>query len=648
MSRKTQIAAAALAAVLLGAFFLVSCVWAASASDPEPSPYISRVSLPDGATMRIGKGEINSIAYSPDSRRIAAASSIGVWIYDAGFGKEIALLGGHTSGFSSAAYSPDGKRIVSTSSTWDDTIRVWDAASNRAEDALLYTLPQNARTAAYSPDGKTIASGGSDNAIRLWNADDGALLNTLEGHTYTVRSVAYSPDGKRIVSGSLDGTARIWDAESGDLLRVLEGHKRDVRSVAYSPNGKRIVSGSMDGTARIWSSDTGGLLHILDKESKTGWGKVYSVAYSMDGRLIACGGYYGGLIEIRMWNANGSPRRPFELNVGPNYVAFSPDGHSLAAGHHRGIYIWNIEIGERVHTISGHNNNAYYTMFTPDGKGFAAAGSSEPLRIWDLETGELLKRFLPAGGQCGAFSPDGNLVAIASLGMIHIVDVETASRNLLRTGLDINALAFSPDGKTLVSSSSDATIRIWNVSTGALLKAFKGHTKGVNSAAYSPDGKTIVSAGANKTVRIWNAATGALLNTLEGHTRDVNSAAYSPDSKTIVSAGNDSAVRIWNAESGAPLHTLEGHRGDVNSAAYSPDGNTVASGNDDNTVRIWNAETGALLNTLEGHMGSVRWVGYSSDGKTLASASDDGTVLIWDVSNLMGSGGEAPEGDGMN
>ena len=616
----------------ISALLWLGCVSAASGAEAEPSPYISRLSLPDGAKMRIGKGRITRIAYSPDSRRIAAASSIGVWIYNAGYGKEIALLRGHNGYVTSTAYSPNGTRIISSSS--DNTILIWNAETGTILNALNGHT-NVVHSTAYSPDGKTIVSGGRDNTIRLWNANDGALLNTLEGHMDDVNSTAYSPDGKTIVSGSDDGTARIWDAESGALLRVLEEHADDVNSTAYSPDGKTIVSGSDDGTARIWDAESGALLHILEKENKTDSAKVRSVAYSMDGRLIASGGIFFKTIEIGMWYANGSPRSPFRSNTSPNYVAFSPDGHNLASGNPSGIYIWNIEIGERIHTISGHDSDVDYAMFTPDGTGIAAADWSEPLRVWDLETGELLKSVRNAEGSSGAFSPDGRLAAAAHGREMRIIDVETDSviHTLKGHAHNIEALTFSPDSKAIASVSADKTIRIWDAATGAPLKTLEGHASYVHSAAYSPDSKAIVSASADKTIRIWDAATGAPLKTLEGHTDFVYSAAYSPDGKAIVSASADKTVRIWDAATGAPLKTLEGHTDFVLSAAYSPDGNTVASGSRDNTVRIWDAAAGALLKTLEGHTRRVKWVGYSPDGKTLASASMDGTVLIWDVSD---------------
>jgi WD40 repeat protein len=144
---------------------------------------------------------------------------------------------------------------------------------------------------ALSPDGRTIVSGSLDRTVKVWDAHDGRLLRSLEGHTDSVNAVAVSPDGRFIVSGSDDKTVKVWDAASGRLLRSLDGHTDRVRAVAVSPDGRTIVSGSHDRTIRAWDLVSGESRVLFWNDAA-----IFSLALSGDGQLLACGDKSG-----RVW-----------------------------------------------------------------------------------------------------------------------------------------------------------------------------------------------------------------------------------------------------------------------------------------------------------------------------------------------------------
>ena len=273
------------------------------------------------------------------------------------------------------------------------------------------------------------------------------------------------------------------------------------------------------------------------------------------------------------------------------------------------------------------------------------------------------------------YSPSGQLLAVASSIGIYLYDSRDLSQiRFIDTGFWINSVAFSPDGQTLASGSTDNTIQLWNVSDGSLLSTLSGHSYSVLSLAFSPDGQTLASGSSDNTIKLWHVSDGSLMNTLSGHSDSVKSIAFSPDGQTLASGSADNTIKLWSVSDGSLqqtlygrtdsvdsiafspndqllasssgdgtiiwrisdgslLHTLSGHTDWVNSVAFSPDGQTLASGSYDKTIKLWRISDGSLLQTLDGHSNSVMSVAFSQDGQTLASGSFDNTIKLWRVSD---------------
>ena len=448
----------------------------------SPAQDYTRRNLPEGALARLGKGPIHTLAHSSDGTRLAVASSIGIWIYDAHTGAEIALLTGHTDWIRSVSFSPDGRTLVSGS--WDRTIRLWDVATGTLKDTLAVDYIDNL---AFSPDGTTLAGGGSDK-VHLWDVAADTLKNTytLPGHSWGVYSLAFSPDGTTLASGD-NGTIRLWDVATGTLKDTLTGHEgvatgeginSFVYSVAFSPDGTTLASGGADETVRLWDVATGTSIATL-KVTEPGINWVWSVAFSPDGTTLASSGWDQS--SLHLWDIpTGTPIATFKVGVGS--LAFSPDGEILASGSRDGtIHLWDVVSGAPIRTLEEHTSYVNSVSFSPDGK-ILVSGSGSPydddntVRLWDVDTGQ----------------------EIAILrGHKHVV----------------NSVAFSPDGKILASGSGDwgtarggddRTVRLWDVDTGQEIATLRGHKHVVSSVAFSPDGKILASGSGDTTILLWD------------------------------------------------------------------------------------------------------------------------------------------------
>ncbi|GAX72581.1 hypothetical protein CEUSTIGMA_g37.t1 [Chlamydomonas eustigma] len=203
---------------------------------------------------------------------------------------------------------------------------------------------------------------------------------------------------------------------------------------------------------------------------------------------------------------------------------------------------------------------------------------------------------------------------------------------------DVISLAFRPDGKQLVTASSDGSVRAWDLASGQCMAVLEGHRAGVTCVSYHPKGTLVASSSADRTTCIWDMGTGQSMLTLEGHSGEVSCCVFRPgDGYYLATASSDGTVRLWEVSTGKGDVRLKAHDMHVCSLAYSPSGTTLATASEDGSVKLWNLLGNQCIRTLDVHMHqkgySVWCVAFSPDGTRLATGSRDGTVRLFDISN---------------
>ncbi|MER7565410.1 WD40 repeat domain-containing protein [Streptomyces sp. NPDC097941] len=628
---------------------------------------ISIVNAPLATPLTGHTGAVYLTSFSPDGKLLATASyDRTVRLWDLGDRRHPKALGeplaGGTSWVSSAVFSPDGRTLASAGD--DGRIRRWDLTDPGRPKPLGAPLTGHRGTIyliAFSPDGRTLASAGEDRTVRLWNTRDAKEPPVvLTGAGAAVRSVAWSPDGRTLAAGGDDNTVRLWN--TGDPRRpraygkVLKGHTGLVHSVAFSPDGTELATGSADDSVRLWDVSDPAHPGPVGSPLTGHSGPVWSVAFSPDGRLLAAASADS---TASLWNVS-DPAYPSQVGEplagasGEMYaLGFSPDGRTLATGSGDSkVRLWSIPAGDLVGSSGA---------FRRDGEVLATAGRDGRIRLWNVTDPArpvaLGKPFTPVARDPDSqvfFSPDGRTLAVLTTGRVHLWNVTDPAHPVpygpalvLRSRfMGPDALAFSPDGRTLATAYDSRSLQLWDVTDPAHPVShgpITGHKGYIDGLAFSPDGRTLASGSADGTIRLWKVTDPArpalLRKPLTGHTGPVNVLVFSPDGHTLASGGNDDVVRLWDVTD--PAHAertgeaLTGHTEAVVSLTYSRDGSTLASGGNDNTVRLWDvadpSAAGPIGQSMSPSAKTGSFLSFSPDSRMLGISSGADTIRLWDL-----------------
>ena len=493
----------------------------------------------------------------------------------------------------------------------------------------------------FSTDGRLALSGSNDNSMKLWDVASGRELRSFNGHTMTVNAAVLSADGRFALSGSYDKTLKLWDISTGAELRSFSGHTEPVEAAAISTDGRFALSGSADKTLKLWDIATGAELR-----SFVGHGdQVRSVAFSRDGRLAVSGSYDK---TLKLWDVGtGAELRTFSGHTsGVTSVAFSPDGRTALSGSYdKTLKLWDVATGAELRSFSGSKFAIHSVAFSPDGL-FAVSGGVRPigrrknrkrvrnsstLKLWDVASGKELHKFggYTSGVRAVAFSPDGRFVLSGGTDTqpkLWEAATGTAVRSFSGYVDWVNAVALSPNGRFALAASRH--LKLWDMTTGVKALTIGDDKFGFNGVGFSPDGRFILSCGMQG-VKLWDAATGTELRSFTGHVGWVKALAFSPDGSKAVVAGQD--MKLWDVATGAELRSFAVQKEGVDGVAFLPDGRFMLSADRDKTLRLWDVTTGAIVRSFSGHTNWILSVAVSPDGRFALSGDYDHVLKLWDL-----------------
>lgn len=420
--------------------------------------------------------------------------------------------------------------------------------------------------------------------------------------------------------------------------RSWRGHEGSVTCLAVMPDGKRIISGGGDGLPnlsqirlKVWDMLTGKEIQAFKGHERN----VRSVACSPDGSKIVSGSDDQSLV---LWDAvTGAEHLNLEQHGPVTAVAFHPKEAMIASvAGNQPLIIRNAANGKEIKSFRGNQFNCL--AFSPDGSKLVTGAHAFPgvVQVWDVKSGKEL-RLLGMHAKPilnVAFSPDGKYLVSASWDdTLKLWDAEAGKEIRTLRGHENVVLCarFSPDGSRIVSGSADQFVKVWDTNSGKELLAFKGHAGAVEAVVFSLDGKFIISGGADGTIKVWNATESQGPPRFE-HGGNVMSVAFSPDGKKIVSAGTNKTIKVWDVDAAKGILTISGHKDGVGSAAFSPDGKKIVSASMDHTVKVWDARTGQETLTVDRYQTFDVSAAFSPDGKRILTSGREEAVKVWDAS----------------
>uniref|UniRef100_A0A8C0GJ93 Apoptotic peptidase activating factor 1 n=1 Tax=Chelonoidis abingdonii TaxID=106734 RepID=A0A8C0GJ93_CHEAB len=477
--------------------------------------------------------------------------------------------------------------------------------------------------ACFSKDGQRIASCGADKTLQVFKAKSGEKLLEIKAHDDEVLCCAFSADDRFVATCSVDKKVKVnccqfnntndqlllatcsndtyiklWDLNKKYCRNTMFGHLNSVSHCRFSPDDKYVASCSSDGTLKLWEVCSANELKTIDIKDFFRNADEYQDDVEV-------------LVKCCSWSANCAT--------------------IMVAAKNR-LLLWNTESFLKVADCRGHLSWVHCVTFSPDGSLFLTSSDDQTIRIWESSkvcksSALVLKRELDV-----VFQDDGLMIlAILNQQHLQLIDGNTGHTDYLTEAQEslICCCCLSEDLQYAAFGEENGTVKVLKLSN-RVFKSRTGHEKSVQHCQFTSDGRTLISSSDDSTIQVWNWQSEEYIF-LKGHKEAVKNFRLLENSR-LLSWSFDGTVKVWNICTGIIEEDFVCHEDAVLSCAVSPDATKFSSTSADKTAKIWSFESSSVLHELHGHKGCVRCCTFSFDNKFLATGDDNGEIRIWDVS----------------
>jgi len=461
----------------------------------------------------------------------------------------------------------------------------------------------------------------------------------LRGHAAGVFMAAFTPDGTRVVTASGDETARLWDATSGTELRRFGGHAGPVYCLAVSGDGRTFVTGGQDNAARVWGLPLGAPRAVVAAHA----GSLASAAFVSDGRTAVTTGSDPGL---RLWrldtvsakgaDAGGATKpseRPTDSATIAAIASASDTATFVTADDDGRLVLWSALLDDALGTVGVHAGGVRGVAIVPGGQRVLSAGVDGTLRTWSVPPQQTRSSAPVSPIRELATVANQPLAVVVSDDAVRVINVQSLElvRELPRAADNvalIDSVATSPDGSLVALGSVDGSTRFQQVGDGADRGTVMGHAGAVLGVAFVPDGKGVITSGEDGTVRRWLLPTPAA--PVEGHTGAVRSLVTAHTGQWFATAADDTSVRMWSP-TGQAVRTIGTHATAVQALSVTADDKQIATGDEAGDVAIFATADGAAAGAIRAHRGRITALAHEREGTALWSAGADSTLKRWNL-----------------